>query len=143
VATSRLPTPIKFALVGLISVAIDAAVYALFHSVVNWPIPVAKTLSFLAGAVFSYLANWRVTFGARRGKHSELFFVIVYLAALGINVLVNGVVLELTKSTGLGFAIAFCVATLASATWNYFGMALFVFTKPGEEEDMTSKAGTR
>jgi len=138
---ARLSTLVKFVFVGLVSVAIDAAVYALVHSVFGWPVPLAKSTSFLAGAVFSYLANWRVTFGARRGRHSEVAFVLVYLAALGINVLVNAGILALTDLSGIGFVIAFLLATLASATWNYFGMSLFVFTRPEQASKAISGTG--
>ncbi|WP_440708528.1 GtrA family protein [Herbiconiux sp. YIM B11900] len=121
---------LKFGLVGGLTVLIDAAVYALLGAL-GVQLDLAKTISFVTGAVFAYFANWRFTFGRRRGRFSELVFVVIYAASLGINVGINALVrLLLPESWALTLPLAFVVATGASAAWNFVGMSLFVFQRP-------------
>lgn len=118
---------LKFGLVGGLTVLIDAAAYSLLV----WAgvqLDLAKGLSFVIGAVFAYFANWRFTFGRRRSRWSELLFVLVYTAALGINVGVNALaVFLLPAEWPLTLPLAFVLATGVSAAWNFVGMSLFVF----------------
>jgi putative flippase GtrA len=124
----RLSSLLRFLLVGGTTVAVDAVTYALLHAA-GVPVDAAKALGFLTGAVFAYFANWRFTFGARRSRWSEVLFVVVYVLALGINVVANAAVRH-RLGTGTGDAtIAFLVATGLSASWNFVGMALFVFRR--------------
>lgn len=118
---------LRFLVVGGTTVLIDAAVYQLLllADVAHGP---AKTLSFLAGAVFAYLANWRFTFRGRRNRWSLPLFVAVYLFALLINVGANAAVLAvLGEDRTWAVVLAFLVATGLSAAWNFVGMARFVF----------------
>lgn len=112
--------------VGLVSVTIDAAVYALLLALTGNPI-VAKPISYLTGAVFSYFANWRFTFGERRGKFSELAFALVYLSSLAVNLVVNQLFLAWFADTWWRAPLAFLITTGFTTIWNYFGMAWFVF----------------
>ncbi|WP_378147459.1 GtrA family protein [Cnuibacter sp. UC19_7] len=117
----------KFLIVGGTTVVIDAAAYWAL-SALGLQYDLAKALSFAIGAVFAYFANWRFTFGARRSRWSEVLFVVVYTAALGLNVVVNaGVRLLLPSDWSLTLPVAFVVATGVSAVWNFIGMSLFVF----------------
>lgn len=118
----------RFLVVGLTTVAVDAVAYA----VLLWAgvdVDLGKGLAFAIGAVFAYVANWRFTFGARRGPWSEVAFVVVYALALLLNVAVNATVRSLVGETLLGATLAFLVATAASAAWNFAGMSLFVFQR--------------
>jgi putative flippase GtrA len=63
----------RFAVVGIVNTAIDVALFALLHAPLG--ILVANFLSTSAGMTFSFLANGRFTFGARRvtARHAFLF----------------------------------------------------------------------
>lgn len=119
----------KFGLVGGLTVAIDAVAYS-FLVVWGLDIDFAKALGFAVGAVFAYVANWRFTFGSRRGRFSEVVFVVVYALALVLNVVINGGVRLWIGDDLLALVVAFAVATGVSAAWNFVGMSLFVFRRP-------------
>lgn len=120
----------RFVLVGGTTVLIDAVVYQLLL-LAGVPHGPAKASSFIAGAVFAYVANWRYTFRGQHHKWSLVAFVAVYLCALGINVGANALVLNVVGSTRTWqVGLAFLVATGLSAAWNFLGMARFVFRAP-------------
>ncbi len=119
---------LRFLLVGGTTVLIDAAVYALLDAVgVDYDL--AKTISFVTGAVFAYFANWRFTFGGHRNRWSEVLFVAVYLGALIINIALNSLIRAIEPGSALFAALAFLVATGVSAVWNFIGMSLLVFRR--------------
>jgi putative flippase GtrA len=121
---------LRFVLVGGTTVLIDAAVYQL-ELLAGVPHDWAKLVSFVAGAVFAYLANWRFTFQGQHHRWSLAAFVAVYLCALGINVGVNALLLAVVGGERTWqVLLAFLVATGASAAWNFVGMARFVFRSP-------------
>lgn len=112
----------RFLLVGLTAVALDALVYFLLHSHIG--ATPAKALGYGLGAVFGYIANWKFTFGARRGAWTELAFIATYLVSLGLNVSSNQLV--------IGFAgpvLAFFTATGISTVWNYVCLSRIVFKR--------------
>ena len=126
----------RFVLVGGTTVAIDAVVYQLLL-LTDMSHGLAKTLSFIAGALFAYVANWRFTFQGKHHRWSVVAFVAVYLCALGINVGANAVVLDvLGDDRTWAVLLAFLIATGLSAAWNFVGMAKLVFrsTDPRPEE---------
>jgi putative flippase GtrA len=133
----------RFLLVGGTTVLIDAVVYQLLlmtDMTHGW----AKALSFIAGAVFAYVANWRFTFQGRHHRWSVVAFVVVYLCALGLNVAINaGVLALLGEDRSWQVAVAFVVATAASAAWNFVGMARFVFRSSAvpEPEEVARRHG--
>ena len=99
----------RFVLVGGTTVLIDAVVYQLLL-VAGLPHGAAKASSFIAGAVFAYLANWRYTFRGQHHRWSLVAFIAVYLCALGINVGGNALVLHVVGSArtwqvGLAFVV--------------------------------------
>jgi putative flippase GtrA len=63
----------RFAVVGVINTSIDVALFALLHAPLG--ILAANFVSTSAGMTFSFLANGRFTFGARRVtlRHAALF----------------------------------------------------------------------
>lgn len=124
----------RFVLVGGTTVVIDAVVYQLLLLAGAAPGP-SKALSFIAGAAFAYLANWRFTFKGQHHRWSLVAFVLVYLCALGLNVGANALVLAvLGEDRTWQLAGAFVVATGLSAAWNFLGMARFVFrSSPGAQ----------
>ena len=120
----------RFLLVGGTTVLIDAVVYQL-ELLAGVPHGPAKAVSFIAGALFAYLANWRFTFQGQRHRWSLVLFVALYLCALGINVGANAVVLGIVGDDELWqVGLGFLVATSLSSAWNFIGMAKLVFRSP-------------
>lgn len=125
---------LRFLLVGATAVVLDGVSYVLLHQA-GVAVDPAKAISFLIGAVFAYFANWRFTFGARRSRWSEVFFVVVYALALGMNVAANAGVRAWLGTSPTDGTIAFLVATGLSAAWNFVGMSLFVFRREESSVD--------
>jgi putative flippase GtrA len=132
---------LRFLLVGGTTVLIDAVVYQLLL-LGDVPHGWAKAASFVAGALFAYVANWRFTFKGQHHRWSVVLFCVVYLCALGLNVGVNALVLAVLGSSATwAVGTAFVLATGASAAWNFVGMARFVFRSPVGDPEPVEVAG--
>ena len=118
-----------FIKVGLMAVIIDFLVYSLILKLGCNP-SLAKFLSYISGAFFSYKANKRWTFNSLTSKYSPITFSISYSLSLYINVLVNKLVLSFSNNRyNTIIFISFLIATIASATINFLCLKFFVFNK--------------
>ena len=117
----------SFIFVGITSVFLDFLFYKILIKL-NILIFFSKGISFLIGALFSYFANKRFTFKSKGGKKVFLKFILVYVAALFLNVFVNTKTLHLLNVYNyITLCIAFVFATLSSAFFNFIGLKKFVF----------------
>lgn len=117
-----------FLIVGVLAVAIDFASYhcLIFSAAVSTD--VAKSGSFLMGTVFAYFANRFLTFGHNVTRSGSPWrFGFLYLITLGVNVIVNAIVLKLLVDDRAAVHVAFLAATSVSASLNFLGLKLFVF----------------
>ena len=117
---------LRFALVGGVAVALDAASYgALIHyGQLNpaW----AKRTSYALGSVWAYFANKFYTFGRRELRAGEPFlFALVYAAGWFLNSATHDLVLRLV---GLK-PVAFLAATALSTASNFLGQKFLVFRR--------------
>lgn len=113
----------SFLVVGCSAVATDFCVYFLCTRA-GVATGIAKTGSFAAGAVVSFVFNRLFTFKARGKVHRHaLAFAVLYLLTLGLNVAVNALALRI----GLPKGLAWLAATGASTVANYVGMKFAVF----------------
>jgi len=125
-----------FLVVGLLTVGIDFLSYHGFLNLQpfgNDSINIAKGFGFVVGIIFAYFANRFWTFNQQVTSPSSAYrFVIVYivglLANIGINHLSIGCFSSPAIALNITFLIAFILATGFSATLNFLGMKLFVFT---------------
>ncbi|MBA2479670.1 MAG: GtrA family protein [Planctomycetes bacterium] len=124
----------RFALVGCVSIAADAAVMALLlhHGMsANW----AKGCSFVAGMCCGFAGNKLWTFGSRERSWSEpARFLLLYSATLMVNVGLNAAVLTWLSREGLLHprqvaATSFLCATGASTILNFLGTRYLVFSR--------------
>jgi putative flippase GtrA len=117
-----------FLVVGVTTVLIDFTVYrGLVWS--GLPTSAAKSVGFLAGTVFAYVANKVWTFGRNSHPPGSIWrFALLYSVTLGANVLINALALCALASSALAVQIAFLLATATSATLNFVGMKYFVFS---------------
>jgi len=135
---NRIPNPlmsnstrsevIRFLFVGTATVLIDLLFYRLCFALGMW-VHLAKGLGFIAGSLFAYFANKSWTFKAEQGGVNVFMrFVLVYGINLGCNVGINSAILHMLGMAEWSIQLAFFVATGFSATMNFLGMKIFVFT---------------
>lgn len=126
----KLPEIIKFGLVGISNTILDLGIFSIltkttgffaFHAVS------AKTISFIFGSTWSYVANRTFTF-PQKEKPNSSEIVKFYLTALG------GLVIN-AASAALFFEIigknvlAAAAASIVSFAWNFFITKFWVFQK--------------
>jgi dolichol-phosphate mannosyltransferase len=114
----------KFAIVGASGYVINLLVFA---ALVGWGVHVAATISFVAAAANNYLWNRLWTFRHERG-HIALQgakFLVVSLAALGANIAVLAILVELGVPKVPAQAAAIVLVTplsfLGNKLWSFRG----------------------
>ena len=116
---------VRFSFAGVSAVGVDFLSYYLLIDYISYDL--AKTISFILGAVVAYLINKFWTFEKYDFSYQEIImFATLYMISLGANVLVNKLVLQLTNSIIL---IAFLCATATSASMNFIGQKWWVFKR--------------
>ena len=119
---------IIFLIVGLITVLIDFFFYQFFLNQLLIALDYSKTLGFICGTIFSYIANRFWTFGHNFNKINSLWrFLIIYLVSLLLNVKINSYLIFILGDRLFNFEISFLIATAISALTNFLGMKFFVF----------------
>ena len=114
----------RFLVAGLCAVGTDMGSYFLLLKVL--PHDYSKGVSFLLGTIVAYYINKYWTFEKRTKLYGEIGkFAILYSLTLGINVLVNRIVLTLFQS----MLLAFLMATGVSTILNFLGQKTWVFKK--------------
>lgn len=110
---------IKFVIVGCIAVLVDSFTYYLLSKF--FFVWFAKGISFLSGMFFSYILNKMWTFSNRERSYIiKVKFIILYATSLILNVLINDLVLNFTKSYLFAFlsSAAFCtLLNFAGQRW--------------------------
>ncbi len=124
-----------FFIVGVLTVAIDFSIYRGINYLGLDSVSIAKGLGFAGGTLFAYFSNRFWTFKERDARPGSLGrFAIVYLISLAANILVNYLgILVLSHFFKLidyqnAIFFAFLFATGVSASLNFLGLKLFVFT---------------
>jgi putative flippase GtrA len=118
----------RFLIVGSTTVLIDLIFYFLFIYL-NFDIALSKGVSFSIGTIFAYFANRSYTFQSPRdGLLRFIFFVILYISTLIVNVVSNEIILNFSSHLNQSLLIAFLSATAISATLNFLGMKYLVFS---------------
>lgn len=121
----------RFLVAGFSAVGTDWLVYTLctHAGVPTW---LAKTTSFMAGALLSFVVNRAFTFRAKEGgslqRHAATF-VLLYVSTLGLNVAANSLALRMGVPRGFAWVFATGCSTVA----NFLGMKFFVFSRRSAE----------
>lgn len=124
-----------FLLIGGATVLIDFLVYRVAIWLDWLTIDISKTIGFISGSIFAFIANKLWTFEyERRQLQSAVRFALLYLITLLINVWVNSTMLMLLPSSTITVEASFLVATAVSAALNFVGMKWFVFIKLTKSE---------
>ncbi len=116
----------RYLIVGGVSVAIDATVYAVLVSSNTFDPSWSKRISFVAGGVWAFFANKFFTFRRPKAKLSEpILFTAVYFCGFVFNSLIHDFVYEL-----LGIkTIAYLISAIIVIIWNFIGQKFIVFKK--------------
>ena len=119
----------RFTIVGIFAVLIDLLFYK-FFLLFSLPV-ISKSISFFIGSLYSYFANMLFTFKLKNNSLNQfLKFIIIYSLSLFINVWINSLVLtKLSFPSKNGIYFAFLIAVICSASFNFFCIRNYVFSK--------------
>lgn len=123
---------LRFGVVGGSAVLTDFCVYfALLAVIPLIPPTIAKSVSFIAGAVLAFVLNRKFVFRAHdtSAKQQVGPFIVLYLVSLGLNASVNAALLHFSVMRALAW---FC-ATGTSTISNFLGMKFIVFRQKNEQ----------
>jgi putative flippase GtrA len=116
-----------FLIIGFVTVLID---YSIYRSLIflESKIGIAKSIGFVFGTIFSFVANRNLTFNVKNNFFGHLIkFSLLYFTSMMFNVFVNSISLELFTNSNLKVQISFILATIISAIINFGGMKYLVF----------------
>jgi len=115
----------RFLVVGLSAVGTDFLTYMAMVNIGGLPTTPSKIVSFVAGAVISFILNRSFVFRADASPASRQAaeFAFLYATTLGLNAGVNAFSLDL----GCAKSFAWLIATGASTVANFAGMKWIVF----------------
>ena len=117
----------RFLFVGGTTVLIDFISYTILVLIGN-NTQFSKGCGFLIGTIFAYFANRKITFrSSYSGLLRFLLFSFLYISTLIVNVMTNEFVLYILTFTKMSYLLAFLIATILSASINFFGMKYIIF----------------
>lgn len=118
------PEALRFVLVGIGSVSVDALVYSTFVSLNLVDAQSAKKLSFISGSIFGFFVNRSFTFKIKSKKiRQPILYSILYFVTFMINYLVHDLTLAISGNAAVGFLSA----TICSTVINFLGQRYYVF----------------
>jgi putative flippase GtrA len=118
---------LRFGLVGASNTLIDFALYwVLSRYVLVDQYVAAKMISYFGALFNSYLMNKYWTFGSSERSYAE---IARFLFIIGASWAVNSLAMRLLIGGGLQDILAFLLATLASAVFNFTLQKFFTFRK--------------
>lgn len=85
----------------------------------------AKRISFLLGAILSFILNKKVTFKSNsKGLKEPMTFIIIYLISFIGNSIIHDLLIDLNTNN-----LAFAISTCFSILFNFLGQKFIVFKK--------------
>lgn len=116
---------IFYVIVGIFVVLIDFLAYNFFNNIFSLDNSDSKRLSFLIGALVSFLLNKYMTFKSPDKRLIEpILFSIVYFISFVLNSITHDILLEYLYGS-----YPFIIATFVSVIINYIGQKFIVFKK--------------
>ncbi|MBT6448451.1 MAG: GtrA family protein [Flavobacteriaceae bacterium] len=115
----------NYILVGIGSILIDFLSYKFFFMNLDFNLSNAKRVSFILGAIWSFVLNKKVTFkSSNKSLKEPILFSLIYLSSFIFNSLIH----DLSLNYFMG-NIPFLIATVFSVILNYLGQKYIVFKK--------------
>jgi putative flippase GtrA len=120
----------RFLVIGGLSVLTDWTVYALLTPLGLSKYP-AKGIGYVSGMIVGFIGNKLWTFESARRSAAEPFtYLVLYATTLGVNMVVNGVLLDVLAwwlPHAWAWRIALFVATGVTTVLNFVGMKWITF----------------
>ena len=120
----------RFLVIGGLSVLTDWTVYALLTPLGLSKYP-AKGIGYVSGMIVGFIGNKLWTFESARRSASEPFtYLVLYAITLGVNMVVNGVLLDVLAwwlPETWAWRLALFVATGVTTVLNFVGMKWITF----------------
>ncbi|GAB3593355.1 GtrA-like protein [Corynebacterium faecale] len=121
----------RFIITGGISAVVDLGLLALFQLVFGFPVPAARTISFIAGTTTAYMINRRWTFQAEKSTKRFVAVVVLYALTFLINVGLQTLCDVLFRGWGwpeaLAMVAAFVIAQGTGTTINFIVQRTMIF----------------
>lgn len=118
---------IRFTVTGGLSAIVDFGLYLILLELVGLPVPVAKSIGFIAGTTTAYLINRRWTFQAPPSRARFLAVVALYATTFAVQVGINQLMVHLLGREFLAVAAAFVVAQGTATVINFVVQRLVIF----------------
>jgi putative flippase GtrA len=116
---------IYYILIGILVVLVDYISYHFFYKIFSIDFSNSKRLSYLTGALLSFILNKRITFKSHEKKISEpILFSILYFLSFVLNSVTHDALLNHFSGN-----YPFIIATVVSVMINYIGQKFIVFKK--------------
>ncbi|MBF6519610.1 GtrA family protein [Nocardia farcinica] len=117
----------RFTVTGGFSAIVDFGLYVFLLKVVGLPVPVAKSIGFVAGTTTAYLINRRWTFQAPPSRARFLAVVALYATTFAVQVGINQLMVHLLGEDPAPVAVAFVVAQGTATVINFVVQRLVIF----------------
>ncbi|MVU79709.1 GtrA family protein [Nocardia sp. ET3-3] len=118
---------IRFAVTGGLSAIVDFGLYTLLFKLVGFPLPVAKSISFIAGTTTAYLINRRWTFKAEPSRKRFIAVIALYALTFALQVGINQVCYYALPDAWWRMFFAFCVAQGTATVINFIVQRAVIF----------------
>lgn len=122
----------KFLAVGMIAVSLDWGIYLALTNFFDLGVALSKSLSYIIGTIFAYVANGRFVFHTNLAPTNFLKHLSLYAFSLLMNTLVFVFwESDLSSDSPKSLGTALLTATFASTVINFVGMRFWVFQNNG------------
>ncbi|MFD6353022.1 GtrA family protein [Nocardia tengchongensis] len=118
---------IRFLATGIFSAVVDFGLYTLLFKAAGLPLPVAKSISFIAGTTTAYLINRRWTFQAEPNRKRFLAVIALYALTFALQVGINQLCYYALPDAWWRMALAFCVAQGTATVINFIVQRAVIF----------------
>jgi putative flippase GtrA len=125
----------KFLAVGMIAVSVDLGIYLALVDFFGLGAVLSKSLSYIVGTIFAFVANGRFVFHRNLAPTNFLKHLSLYAFSLLINTLVFAFwESDFSSDSSKSLGTALLMATFASTVINFVGMRFWVFQNNGNSD---------
>lgn len=118
----------RFLVVGMIAVSLDWGIYLALVNFFGLGAVLSKSLSYIIGTMFAFVANGRLVFQSELAPVNFLKHLLLYTFSLLANTLIFGFFKSIFSfDSPIILATALLAATFVSTVINFVGMRFWVF----------------
>ncbi|GBF16778.1 gtrA-like protein [Rhodococcus sp. Br-6] len=117
---------VRFVLTGGLSAVVDFGLYLLLLAV-GLPMPVAKSIGFIAGTTTAYLINRRWTFKAEPSRARFVAVVALYAVTFAVQVGLNQLMADVFPDEWWRIPLAFVIAQGTATVINFVVQRAVIF----------------